>query len=148
MGILDEYKAQLKEHQKLGEMLREKGQSIFEEAAKELFKNNPSLKSFSWTQYTPHFNDGDPCTFSVHAYSENISLNGLCSDEAPYDHKTDTFLTDKIEEWKGIEHPETLIDEICELLDLVDEDCLKNYGEGKIIVFKDGNVKCEYYSHD
>ncbi|GAA0853261.1 hypothetical protein ACFQVD_26850 [Streptosporangium amethystogenes subsp. fukuiense] len=27
--------------------------------------NDPSIVEFGWTQYTPHFNDGDPCEFGV-----------------------------------------------------------------------------------
>jgi hypothetical protein len=29
----------------------------------ELFEEFPELESFSWTQYTPYFNDGDTCEF-------------------------------------------------------------------------------------
>ena len=32
----------------------------------ELFAQAPKLKSVSWTQYTPYFNDGEECTFSAH----------------------------------------------------------------------------------
>jgi len=28
-------------------------------------KETPQVKAVKWTQYTPYFNDGDPCTFSV-----------------------------------------------------------------------------------
>lgn len=31
----------------------------------EFIKANPQVKAVSWSQYTPYFNDGDPCTFSV-----------------------------------------------------------------------------------
>lgn len=27
--------------------------------------DDSTMKAFGWTQYTPYFNDGDPCTFSV-----------------------------------------------------------------------------------
>jgi hypothetical protein len=27
--------------------------------------DDPTMKAFGWTQYTPYFNDGDPCVFSV-----------------------------------------------------------------------------------
>lgn len=27
---------------------------------------NPKIKAIKWTQYTPSFNDGDPCYFSIH----------------------------------------------------------------------------------
>ncbi len=29
--------------------------------------DNPSVGFFGWHQYTPYFNDGDPCVFSVHS---------------------------------------------------------------------------------
>jgi hypothetical protein len=31
----------------------------------EQFAANPAVKCMIWTQYTPYFNDGDPCTFRV-----------------------------------------------------------------------------------
>ena len=30
--------------------------------------NDPGCGSFGWAQYTPYFNDGDPCVFGVHAF--------------------------------------------------------------------------------
>lgn len=39
----------------------------FSEMVKPVFESNPGLKGFRWTQYTPYFNDGDSCTFSVHS---------------------------------------------------------------------------------
>ena len=41
---------------------------------KKLFKDHKDLESFSWTQYTPYWNDGDTCEFSV--YNEEIEING------------------------------------------------------------------------
>lgn len=32
---------------------------------KELFSTIPEIKSIYWTQYSPYFNDGDSCTFSL-----------------------------------------------------------------------------------
>jgi hypothetical protein len=45
--------------------LREKGQEIMGEAVTEFFEKNPLIKAVTWTQYTPHFNDGDECVFGV-----------------------------------------------------------------------------------
>ena len=28
--------------------------------------DDPTIVEFGWRQYTPYFNDGDPCTFGVH----------------------------------------------------------------------------------
>lgn len=50
-------------------------QTYFKAAIKHIFEKRPEVESFSWTQYTPYFNDGDPCTFSSHHTYPNI--NGL-----------------------------------------------------------------------
>ncbi len=31
-----------------------------------LFEQFPKVKAVRWRQYTPYFNDGDPCRFNVH----------------------------------------------------------------------------------
>lgn len=35
------------------------------EGAKAIFEEYPKLTGFRWTQYTPYFNDGEACEFSV-----------------------------------------------------------------------------------
>lgn len=51
----------------------------------ELFAQAPKLKSVSWTQYTPYFNDGDTCEFSAH--TDDLYVNGSNSnyDDDDYD---------------------------------------------------------------
>lgn len=38
---------------------------LLKEEFKSFFKDVPEIKVIKWTQYTPYFNDGDPCEFSV-----------------------------------------------------------------------------------
>jgi hypothetical protein len=47
---------------------------LFKEMSAELFEENPELVSFSWTQYTPYFNDGDVCEFSCHGDYPSVSI--------------------------------------------------------------------------
>lgn len=47
------------------EKLRNTGEEALKEAFKEVFEKHPSIYSVSWRQYTPYFNDGDPCYFRV-----------------------------------------------------------------------------------
>ena len=45
----------------------------------EFMKDHPEVKGIKWAQYTPYFNDGDPCTFSVSAFGfffEGDDLDG------------------------------------------------------------------------
>ena len=50
------------------------GEKLFGECVKQLFKDHPDLQTFSWPQYTPHWNDGDELVFSTHFYS--LAVNG------------------------------------------------------------------------
>lgn len=43
-----------------------KAKILIESAANELFKVAPEIDHVFWTQYTPYFNDGEACYFSVH----------------------------------------------------------------------------------
>lgn len=47
----------------------------FAQQTKALFDKWPALKSISWPQYTPYFNDGEECTFS--ARTDDPDLNGF-----------------------------------------------------------------------
>lgn len=49
-------------------------QANFHSLAKEIFEEYPEVKDFGWTQYTPYFNDGDPCTFWCN--SSHFHING------------------------------------------------------------------------
>lgn len=39
----------------------------------------PGVQGIAWTQYTPHWNDGEPCVFSVH--EPYIALEGARTEE-------------------------------------------------------------------
>ena len=48
------------------EKLANEGEDAVKELFKEFFDKYPRAESITWRQYTPYFNDGDPCYFSVH----------------------------------------------------------------------------------
>ena len=61
----------------------QRGQQLFKNAVAALFDENPELESFSWKQFTPYFNDGDTCYFSVKEWS--LEVNDL-SEEDMYEY--------------------------------------------------------------
>jgi len=70
------------------------GESLFKQAVKEIFKDFKSLESFSWDQYTPHWNDGDECLFGVHL--DSLRINGEEHPECIYTLESlDRLLSDK-----------------------------------------------------
>lgn len=56
------------------------GEGLFHECVRQLFKDHPKLDSFSWVEYTPHWNDGDECTFGVHM--DSLKINGESDEDA------------------------------------------------------------------
>lgn len=40
--------------------------TVFHTAVSNFFNTYPEVAAIRWTQYTPYFNDGDTCEFSVH----------------------------------------------------------------------------------
>jgi hypothetical protein len=44
---------------------REQSKEALLEVFKDFWEGNPEIESLCWTQYAPHFNDGDACVFSV-----------------------------------------------------------------------------------
>jgi len=66
MTILQTAFEQLISDQKeLKRKFQDQAQGLFKEITKEFFEKNPGITGVVWTQYTPYFNDGEPCEFSV-----------------------------------------------------------------------------------
>ena len=62
---MDHFADLKKEMEDLKKKMQERGQEIFREGSKIIFEQYPDLEWFSWRQYTPYWNDGEPCEFSV-----------------------------------------------------------------------------------
>lgn len=51
---------------KLQAFAKEQGKEAIGAAFRQLFEKHADARAFGWQQYTPRFNDGDPCTFGIH----------------------------------------------------------------------------------
>lgn len=45
---------------------QQKSRKTFHKLFKAFWKQHPNVKAVGWCQYTPYFNDGEPCEFGVH----------------------------------------------------------------------------------
>ena len=45
---------------------QEKAKAALKDEFRKFFDAHPEVATIKWTQYTPYFNDGEACTFSVH----------------------------------------------------------------------------------
>jgi hypothetical protein len=62
--------------------MRATGADALKGVFKEFFEAHPTCQAVKWRQYTPYFNDGEPCEFLVHDFS-------LKMDDTPEDAEDD-----------------------------------------------------------
>ena len=126
---------------KIKKELIEKQKTLFKSGSKLLFDKHPQLYSFGWTQYTPSFNDGDACYFTVN--NDEPMINGVHSDEF-YSFKSGIIdLTTDLDGYKDSEfskHNVTsidadalreMVDDVSNFIQRFDEDYYEDvYGNG------------------
>lgn len=66
----------LADQAELKRKFQEQAQEMFKGITKEFFDKNPGIQAIIWTQYTPYFNDGEPCEFRVGDPTFTNSPNG------------------------------------------------------------------------
>jgi hypothetical protein len=146
MSTLSDIKSIKKNIEKLRKEAKEKVESIFKTAALELFVEYPVLKSISWSQYTPYFNDGERCYFSSnHSYAAiKFVESDESQDEDEEDEYQEGFDKDSVtpKQLKAGNAAEKFLDNF-------DDDDMENlFGDGvKVIITKDG-IEVEDYDHE
>jgi hypothetical protein len=53
--------------------IQKDGRKLLMAEFKKFFEENPDIEAIRWTQGTPSFNDGEPCTFSVHDFTAKVN---------------------------------------------------------------------------
>lgn len=132
----------------------EKFKIAFAAFVSDFFKLVPSVKSVSWNQYTPYFNDGDSCTFSV---NEPTFYNFIVDDD--YDENEDED-TDKnqwaLDSWQlhdyvkfGISEPESKLMEFLSATIQENEVFLEEiFGDHMKIILTANGIEEVEYDHD
>jgi hypothetical protein len=148
------------EMQKLKQELLETSNKIFIEFTKTIFEEYPKIKSFSWKQYTPYFNDGDTCTFSVD--TNYICVNDEYVDEVNWLHPTNITnygnWNRELKVYEGqVETPNSeydeemakAVEEIREFLSEFDDDFyLHQFGDHAEVTITADGVSIDEYDHD
>lgn len=60
--------------------LQKDGAAAMKEMFSDFFKAHPEVRSIVWTQYTPYFNDGEPCVFGVNDLDLRVNREGVAED--------------------------------------------------------------------
>jgi hypothetical protein len=58
-------KEYLEKKRELEQATKKNGKQIVHDFVKEFMAENPQVQAIRWYQYTPYFNDGEACVFSV-----------------------------------------------------------------------------------
>jgi hypothetical protein len=137
------------------------------EAAEDIFSAHPHLESFSWRQYTPYFNDGEPCEFNIYAdypdvkffNKEEVDIESLIHTEYALDASgrrdwnkvVKKGILEGYEDVVSTETLKTLQDDISnfssEVLYPFENTLQGLIGEGKITVSRTG-IETEECDHD
>jgi hypothetical protein len=140
------------------EATKKNAKAALAEVFESFFGKYSTLKEVVWTQYTPHFNDGEPCTFGVHDVHYRLSDTKTADkggDDLPYyEWPTDwNFGCDPKESWFHASpvgfHDDAKI--ISRIIQNADDICETAFGDGvKVSVTrsKDDGVRMTVEDHD
>jgi hypothetical protein len=140
----------------LDAQIREHGKAALIEGFKGLFDAHPELEAVRWNQYTAYFNDGEPCTFSVHDFHfKSAAFNG----HGAYDE--DAEFRDNVSDYRMNEEQKEAARPAIELFNRIElaskplqgsalEDVyLAAFGDhSEITVTRDLEVTVDEYDHD
>jgi hypothetical protein len=149
-----------KEIKKLQKEILDTSVKIFTDLTKIIFEKYPKVKSFGWNQYTPYFNDGDTCIFSVN--TDWIYINGDPADEADWIGKTKITnygnWNQKLKKYEGrtevsnLNYDEDLskaTDEIREFLNNFDEDFfMSQFGDHAEVKITSEGISIDELDHE
>lgn len=131
--------------------------------------DDPTIVEFGWRQYTPYFNDGDPCEFDVHGLWVRTTAEVDTDDETfgEYDLDVDyhpSLGKEKghwVGEWPnreyvcdGYEGPDEERYNRCQALDRAlqsgafESELLKHFGDHAMVTVRKDGIEVEFYSHD
>lgn len=141
--------------------LASKVQKTFHDLSKELFILYPELKSFTWTQYTPYWNDGEECTFEVNTdymsfngYNEDYDKKGP-SDWIDIEKNSKSKMWNKDGDWREVRNPnynpyyKEIINSVKQFLKkFEDDDFLSIFDDHVEVTVTADGVKTKKYEHD
>lgn len=133
--------------------LKENFEKELKAEVKTLFNKYPLLEEFNFPQYTPYFNDGDPCEFRMCIDEPGFTYNGYKNEcyDSVFHWKTGEFTSDEASKaFSSKEEAKNLVNDINNFVSNL-QDFEKQMqtiiGEG-LVVFTRNGIEVEEYDHD
>lgn len=110
------------------------GRDFFKTETEAIFTDFPNLRDFAWSQYTPYWNDGEPCCFSVHDWFTASYFNELPEFEGERDE---------------VSYDSDLNARLSALINGIDEDVMRDlFGDHVTVLVSRDTVEVEECEHD
>lgn len=155
------------EFHKLREELSKRLQGEFKNLISEVFEANPEVYGIVWNQYTPYFNDGEPCEFTVSDFEPVMSLKEFTARQEDKG-EPDEFYADKYQEYLECGSAYNFEDENCgmdwmrysstekesfkeaiEQISKIPDDVFRDmFGDHVTVLATRDKITTEEYSHD
>jgi len=125
--------------------------------------DDPTMKAFGWNQYTPYFNDGDPCVFRVNGPWFLTEADPDPDDvEDHYDFSMDSdhpSLGKRVYDWRNKVYgpyegsDEARYDRVKELAGALEAGAFENvlleaFGDHAQVTVRASGITVDFYSHD
>lgn len=154
MGIkFDEIKERLEKINKEKELvmaeLQKDGQKVLKDLFLDFLAKTPEIHSLRWVQYTPHFNDGDSCEFSVHGMQyrkADYDEDNENSDQGDFGNGYFEYYSQGDDDGKPWF---AALKEIEESWSSLGEDMMRNlFGDGVQVTVTREGIEVDDYDHD
>jgi hypothetical protein len=95
------------EFNRVASEFQEKMRSMFTDMTKSFFEAAPEIKAVVWNQYTPYFNDGEECVFSIgdlfflKEFDPSDLMDAYNYEGTEYEFETD-ITEDNLRRWKNL----------------------------------------------
>lgn len=169
-NAIDNIKAAIDEYYAMKAVVNEKVKANLAKAFVDFFDQNPLIKVIGWAQYTPYFNDGDACVFSVGEVGFGMDENDVGADpyeytkiSKPHQYTLDSaaegteYAVEAVAKWEALcaEHGEDILNqtdanckELGTLLEQIDDQLEDMFGDGIQVVVTRSGIDTEEYEHD
>lgn len=126
------------------EKIKNDGRTLLLEALNDFFEKYPKIEELSWTQYTPYFNDGDACYFSVNADGLEFKLQGRYEREM-VDYGLDREESLSVEDRKMVKQA---YNELRKALNSIEDVLEEVFGDHAEIIVSREEVRVESCDHE
>jgi hypothetical protein len=84
MSYLEKYNTLRKQMDAARQQMKATVEQCIQEEFQAIFEEYPHLEGIWWPQYTPYWNDGDPCYFRVRSCSLELTCDENSSEADPW----------------------------------------------------------------